>query len=275
MTLKQPRHKKVLGIALGERSLLAAELLAADRPQVKRLAELVYPEGISLSQPAELAKVLAHFLKDNQFATRAAVVGIPLKWLVVKTKEVPPANDATVAQLLRLEAEAEFSTELKDLVYDFSSAAPEASQGDASHGDASHIVLLVATQKKYIDSIEILCEGARLVPLAVTPSAMALGSLTGSSLKRDVLVLSVGSGGVELSSQSQSSATAMRNVRAGDLRAAVRQRITPGGFDPCGLRSSAGTGRLGRRRHEHGGLGRAARRDDPQRRAAFVGGGHR
>lgn len=199
----------MLGIALGERSLLAAELLAAERPQVKRLAELVYPEGISLSQPAELAKVLAHFLKDNQFSTRTAVIGIPLKWLVVKAKEVPPADDATVAQLLRLEAEAEFSTELKDLVYDFGGAAP-----DGTHGEASRVVLLVATQKKYIDSIEILCEGARLQPLAVMPSAMALGSLTGSSLKRDVLVLSVGSGGAELSSQRQSSATAMRSLRA-------------------------------------------------------------
>lgn len=54
---------------MGERSLLAAELVAADRPQVKRLAELVYPEGVSISQPAELAKILAHFLKDNQFST--------------------------------------------------------------------------------------------------------------------------------------------------------------------------------------------------------------
>ncbi|HEX4053967.1 MAG TPA: hypothetical protein VHX86_06855 [Tepidisphaeraceae bacterium] len=212
--MKQPRHKKVLGIALGERSLLAAELIAAERPQVKRLAELVYPEGISFSQPEELAKVLAHFLKDNQFSTRTAVIGIPLKWLVVKAKEVPPANDATVAQLLRLEAEAEFSTELKDLVYDFSGTAPDASHGDASHGEASRSVLLIATQKKYIDSIEILCEGARLQPLAVMPSAIALGSLTGSSLKRDVLVLSVGSGGAELSSQRQSSATAMRSLRA-------------------------------------------------------------
>ena len=80
---------------------------------------MIYPEGISLFQPAELAKAVAHFLKDNHFASRSAVIGIPLKWLVVKPKEVPPADDATVAQLLRLEAEAEFSTELKDLVYDF------------------------------------------------------------------------------------------------------------------------------------------------------------
>ena len=191
---------------MGERSLLAAELVAADRPQVKRLAELVYPEGVSISQPAELAKILAHFLKDNQFSTRTAVIGIPLKWLVVKAKEVPPADEATLSQMLRVEAEAEFSTELKDLVYDYSG-------GGSAAGDGSRAVLLMATPKKYIDAIEALCDAARLQPLTITPSAIALGSLTGSSLKRNVLVLSVGSGGTELSSQHHAAATGMRSLR--------------------------------------------------------------
>src|SRR5580704_10420855 len=125
---------------MGERSLLAAEVVAAvDRPQVVKLAEMVYPEGISLSQPAELAKAVAHFLKDNHFSTRSAVIGIPLKWLVIKSKEVPPSDDATIIQLLRLEAEAEFSSELKDLVYDFA--------GDPTATGPSRTVLLAATPK--------------------------------------------------------------------------------------------------------------------------------
>ena len=191
---------------MGERSLMAAEVVAAEgRPQVKRLAELLYPEGISISQPAELAKALGHFLKDNHFSTRSAVIGIPLKWLVVKSKEVPPADDATVAQLLRLEAESEFSTELKDLVYDFA--------GDAVAGSASRKVLLAATPRKYVDCIESLCDGARLQPLAIMPSALALGTITGGCLKRDVWVLAAGSAGSELSSQRQATATAMRSLR--------------------------------------------------------------
>ncbi len=205
--MKPVHQKKVLGIAMGERSLLAAEVVASDdRPQVVRLAEMIYPEGISLFQPAELAKAVAHFLKDNHFSSRSAVIGIPLKWLVVKPKEVPPADDETVAQLLRLEAEAEFSTELKDLVYDFA--------GESAQGGASRTILLAATPKKYIDAIESLCDGARLGLLAITPSAMALGSMTGSSLKQDVLVLAVGSNGSELSSQRQASAIAIQSLRS-------------------------------------------------------------
>jgi len=205
--LKPVNQKKVLGIALGERSLLAAEVVAgADRPKVAKLAEMPFPPGVSLFQPAELARALAHFLKDNHFASRSAVVGIPLKWLVVKQKEVPPADDATVSQLLRLEAESEFSTELKDLVYDFA--------GAMAPGAVSRSVLLAATPKKYIDAIESLCDAARIGLLAVTPSALALGSLTGSSQREDILVLSVGTTGSELSSQRQSSATAMAALRS-------------------------------------------------------------
>jgi hypothetical protein len=204
--LKPLHQKKVLGLAMGERSLMAAEVVATEgRPQVKRLAELLYPEGVSISRPAELAKALGHFLKDNHFSTRSAVIGIPLKWLVVKAKDVPPADDATVAQLLRLEAESEFSTELKDLVYDFA--------GDAAAGSASRRVLLAATPRKYVDCIESLCDGARLQPLAIMPSALALGTITGGCLKRDVWVLAAGPAGSELSSQRHSTATAMRSLR--------------------------------------------------------------
>jgi hypothetical protein len=221
-------QKKVLGIAIGERSLLAADLVAADRPQVRRLVELIYPEGVSLAQPAEIGKLLGHLLKDNQFSSRSAVIGIPLKWIVVKPKEVPPADDATVSQLLRLEAEAEFSTELKDLVYDFA--------GSGAATDTGRTVLLTATPKKYIDAIQTMCEAARLQALAITPSAMVLGSLTGSSLKRDVLVLSLASGGGELSSQRQATATALRTLRpatpeppfVSELRRAVSTLIIPG-----------------------------------------------
>jgi hypothetical protein len=221
-------QKKVLGIAIGERSLLAAEIVVDDRPEVRRLAELIYPEGISLSQPAELGKLLAHFLKDNQFASRSAVIGIPLKWIVVKPKDVPPADDATVAQLLRLEAEAEFSTELKDLVYDFT--------GGSAATEAGRSVLLTATPKKYIDAIETMCEPARLQALAITPSAMVLGSITGASLKRNVLVLSLSPGGGELSSQREATATAVRSLRpatpeppfVSELRRAVSTLIIPG-----------------------------------------------
>jgi hypothetical protein len=244
--LKKTRIKKVLGVVLGEKSLLTAEVaIVDDAPQVKRLAEMVYPEGITLAQPVELAKAMGHFLKDNEFGSRQAVVGIPLKWIVVKPKEVPPTDDATVAQLLRLEAEQEFSTELKDLVYDFAS---EAQNGEAAANRGNRSVLLAATPKKYIDAIEAFCEGARLKLMSIMPSALALGRVTGESVKRDVMVLSVGSAGSELSSHRQAAATAIRSLRPAtpqpafmnELRRAVSTLASPSGDREMVLWDGAG-----------------------------------
>jgi hypothetical protein len=197
-------QKKVLGLALGEKSLLAAELIAGDRPEVVRLAEWVYPDGLWPARPAELGKALGQFLQANQFSARAAVIGIPAKWIIVKSKEVPPADTATLVQMLRLQAEAEFSTELRDLVYDF--------VADAPRGPAKS-VLLIATSKKYPDAINAMCHAAKIKPLFVTPTALALGEMTGEALDKEVLVLAVSAGGSELFAQHGTTAGAIRSLR--------------------------------------------------------------
>ena len=118
--MKRTRRKKVLGLALGERSLLAAEIIVAgEQPTVTAVGEMPYPEGISVNTPAELAKPLAEFLRSKGFTARQVVVGLPAKWLVVRPKEVPPVDAATVTEMLRLAAESEFPTDIKDLVFDF------------------------------------------------------------------------------------------------------------------------------------------------------------
>jgi hypothetical protein len=206
--LKLSRFKKVVGLAIGDRSLLAAELVAGELPQVTRLAEMPYPQGVGPGNPQELGKALGQFLRENNFSARAAVVGIPVRWSVIKSKEVPPADPATLAGMLRLQAEAEFASDLKDLVYDFVDVAPNAG------GEGSKSVLLMATPRKYVDAAAALCETAGLRAIAVTPSALALGDASSRDPQKNVLVLSVGSGGSELSAQHGGSASAIRHLRA-------------------------------------------------------------
>jgi len=220
--LKTSRHKKVLGLALGEKSLLAAEVAGGDRPQVKRLAELIYPSGVTLQQPKELGVALAAFLKENDLGAKVAVIGIPAKWLVVKQKEVPLVDQKTLINLLRLQAESEFSTELKDLVYEFA-------DGKTAEGEGSRPVrnvLLLGTQQKYIDLAKELGEEAGLKIDSVVCSALALGRTTGLAMAnqrhtaaQDVLVLSTGTGGSELTAQSGSAASAVKYMRPLEPRA--------------------------------------------------------
>src|SRR5258706_5493363 len=177
----------MLGLAIGERSIIAAEVSGGGaRPDAKRLAEFTYPSGASLADPAALGTALGEFLKENDFSAKAVVIGLPAKWLLVKTKEVPPADSHVAADLLRLAAEGEFSSELKELVFDYA--------GEASTAGARN-VLLVATPQKYLDLANQLCDAAGLTPIAVTSSSAALGAVVGRSGGKNAVVLSLAGGG--------------------------------------------------------------------------------
>jgi hypothetical protein len=207
--LKRVKRKKVLGLAMGEKSLLVAEVSAGETPHLSRMAEFVYPQGATPADAETVGKALGQFLRDNEFSARAAVVGLPAKWLVVRPKEVPPADASTVIEMLRLSAEAEFTTELKDLVYDF--------VGDLD-GQAKS-VLLMAMPRKHVDAALAMCESARISLLGVTSSAIALGHATSRSMGPDSVVLSVGPSGGEMTSQAGSMSNSLRHVRAPDPQA--------------------------------------------------------
>ena len=68
---------------------------------MRRVAELVYPEGVSPTDAAPFGELLATFRKEQGFTARATVIGLPAKWIVVKQKEVPATDDKTLADLLR------------------------------------------------------------------------------------------------------------------------------------------------------------------------------
>jgi hypothetical protein len=203
--LSRVTQKKLIGLALGEKSLLAAEVADGERPQVQRLAEWVYPEGVSPQQAEPFGKGLAEFLKQNEFSARHAVVGLPAKWLLVKAKDIPNAPAVTVEAMLRLQAESEFSSELKDLVFDYT-----ARPGTAETGRS---VLLIATPRRHIEWIEAICEAADLKAAAVTSSALALGITTGAKVNRPLLVLMSSAGASELTAQEGAASSAIRHLR--------------------------------------------------------------
>ena len=220
--VKSVRYKTVLGLAIGERSLLAAEVtMGDDRPVVQRVAEMEYPAGVSPGDVAAFGAALAEFRKAHGFSARATVVGLPAKWIVVKQKEVPATDDATLADLLRTGAEAEFSSELKDLVYDFAASRESV---------AGKFVLLVATPRKYIDLVEAACEKAKLSPVAVTASALVLGDATGKTAGANALVLAVSAGGAELTAQQNGLPNAVCYLRGPEQPApfvsAVRRAVS-------------------------------------------------
>ncbi len=200
------RPNKILGLAVGEKSILIAEVVnVADRRQVTRAGEFVYPTGITLQQPQELGAALGQYLKREGFSARSAIVGIPARWVLTKVKELPPVDPTMAADMLRLQAESEFSPELKDLIHDFA--------GESNAGHAAE-VLLVATPRQHVDQIQALASAARIEVTAITPTTLVLGAATTRG-DGEALVLCITRSGTELMAQRGGGPALLRHIGSG------------------------------------------------------------
>ncbi len=161
-------NHKILGLDIEEHSILAAELRTDGRHcEVRGVAEFVFPENVSFDKPAELGQHLHQFLSSNHFSAKSAVIGIPVKWLIMRQESVPPAGADSLASILRIKAEREFSLDYNDLVVDYI--------GQPS-GMEKNSLLLVATLRQKIEQLVETSHAAGLTVLSITSSFLAVAS---------------------------------------------------------------------------------------------------
>ncbi len=188
--MRQIRPNKILGIAITQQSILVAEIVGTgDSRDLRHCAEFRFPDGTMPENLAALGRPLAQFLKQNGFTAKQIVVGLPTNWLLVKSKEIPPSTAASAANILRLQAESDFSSELADLIYDY------AGQPDKR---SARTVLVMATPRNRIDQITEMAQSARLSISAILPSMMALGTASQALAGPKGLVAYLGAGALEL-----------------------------------------------------------------------------
>jgi hypothetical protein len=204
--MKPTRQNKMLGIAVGEKSMLVSEVQSAsDTPQVTKAVEFTYPEGNTLAKDAQsIGAAFRAFLKEKGFIARNAVFGLPAKWVLSKQKDVPALEDSLLADTLRLQAESEFSTELGDLIYDY------AGLGATGESAGTTSVLLLAVPKRYVDQITQLAEAARVRVMAITPFSAAIVAASKAAANGMTLVL--GPSGVEFTTQQDGHPRLLRYV---------------------------------------------------------------
>ncbi|WP_428937150.1 hypothetical protein [Fontivita pretiosa] len=164
-----------LGIAIGERSMTCAEVCVRrragqERAAVRRAATFTLGPERSMDKPESLGEALAGFLRANGFGASRAVVGVPARWLVAVEKEVPPAEREQLHAILRLQAERLAIAESTDTVFDYVDAPRQP--------DKPGRVLLVAMLRKQLERIEQVMEAAGLRLIAVTPTALALATMS-------------------------------------------------------------------------------------------------
>ena len=244
--MKRTRNNKVLGLAIGDRSILVAEVAAgsgggpggpAGRPRVTKVGEFDFPAGVTLQQAGaagtpDLGRASNEFLRAGGFTARTAVVGVPARWVLSKPKEVPPAGPDLIAESLRLQAEEDFPAEI-EAVYDYA--------GETSPSEP-RTVLLLAMPGRYVEQVSALAEAARLTVETITPVAVAVAAATaraagpaglagrGREANKDALALSVGPGGAEFVASRGGHARSLRHLGSaasspaalvGELRRAV------------------------------------------------------
>jgi hypothetical protein len=223
----------MLGIAVGERAWTVAEVVPSKTQrgswELRRVAEFVPPSvtpGAPAPAAADVGQALGQFLREQEFASRDVVVGVPAKWLVGRDKEIPPADPLSAAEILRLQAERSFSTEMGDLAYDYAGSPNTASPTT---------VLLLALPRTQLDRIVAIAEAAGRQVAAVTPSTLALadvpsgrpaalvggggGESGNGAPPSDGLVLNVTADAVELSARAGGNPRLLRHlaVRGPDL----------------------------------------------------------
>lgn len=197
------RSKKALGVSLGEKSLLVAQVACgAAGPQVTGVAEFIYPEGLSLEEGPALGAALKEFLNSSGFTARRTFIGVPAKWLVLRPHQIPPTDPETAVALLGIQAEAHRLPELGEIVYDFI--------GQSSQTEAT-TALLMGLPKRWLERILAMAEAARLKVAAVTPCTAVLGAATAANVKRP-LILSVRAEGAELAAVDGSQTRFLRHL---------------------------------------------------------------
>jgi len=170
---------RFLGLAVGERWIQAAQVhVSRDRREVGPMAQFVFPDSLSWDQPAAVGTALRQFLRQHRFSASHAVVGVPARWMLAREKDIPPANAAVAANMLRLQAERDFPPDL-DLIFDY------AGEPDSSRPGK---VLLVAMPRPHLDRITQMADEAGLSLQAVTSSTMALAATADSASALSVVV---------------------------------------------------------------------------------------
>ena len=185
--------RKTLGLALHDGMILAAEIRSSGaRRLASRAAAFSFPEGVDLGDPAALGKAFAEFLKSEQFSARQALIGLPAQWLMTKRLSVPATEEATLASVLRIQAERAFSHSGRDLAIDYIAQGGE--------GAKQNVLLFAAMQEK-VEQTRAFARAAGLTVLGITSSATTLalaGAGAGASQATVNLVVQLIPGSIEL-----------------------------------------------------------------------------
>lgn len=164
------KHKNILVLILNEDSVAAVQAsLGSGGYEIRRTATFPMVDTVSWGDPEAVGHALRQFLRAEHMTTRATVVGVPARWVVAKSVQIPPTRQDNLVGVLQIQAEQAFSLSHHDLVFDYCAHVSDSQ---------SNQVLLAAMQRDRLSQIQHAAKVAGLQLVSVTPSVAAMGALS-------------------------------------------------------------------------------------------------
>ncbi len=164
------RTQRALGLAFDDEAIVIAEItVSGTRRTLSRTAVFELPD--TPAEPASVGKALAQFMRAQRIPAHGAALGIPARWLVTKQVTLPPADAASRAGMVRIQAEHAFAHGAGELVIDHTC------DGDPSHRGT---VLLCAAPRERVDRAVAIARAAGLEAVCATPTVVALARAAGA-----------------------------------------------------------------------------------------------
>jgi hypothetical protein len=176
--------------------------------RVERTGEFLFPDDAGWQDPQRLGKAFGQFLRQQHFSAGRAVAGLPAKWLMAREVNVPPAAPAATADIVRLQAEREFSPDPAALGLDYA---------DALDAREARPVFLVGALRERLNQVQAVAEAARIKLLAVTASALAVSSATTDAAAAVGITLVLRPGNSDLVARTGRHFCAMRHMLVPEL----------------------------------------------------------
>jgi hypothetical protein len=186
---KRKRPNSLLGLSLDGSRLEGVVLRRIDGSlrQLQSFSATLSLDPLTAA-PELVGREIRNHLESAGVRERYCIVGLPLKWVLTATTELPPLPETDTASLLQIEAERGFPTDTSTLQL--------ADSRCALAGDKKHVTL-VGIAKSQIESLIQVLTAAKLKPVSFSLGLTALQSPTNEKIN-GVLALVIGETNVGL-----------------------------------------------------------------------------
>jgi hypothetical protein len=211
---KRSRLTSVLGLALDGSRLDGLVLRRADGS-----FQAQHPFSVSLSldpltsAPELVGREIRNHLDAAQVRERHCVVGLPLKWALTTSIELPALAEADVAGFLQLEAERTFPCDVQTL---------HVASSRCKSASGKQYALLVGVPKNHLAVMEQVLRAAKLKPVSFSLGITALQP-PAAGTGQGVLALAIGENQVALQVTSGGGVATLRTLEDA-LQAEAGQR---------------------------------------------------